>query len=558
MCDKSIEFSLHDKPNAERLGNSSLATQYAEIQDLNGGNYQSGLITFSNVNLQNAMAGSVFDLSEALYHIPMTWKATIANGTFTSDGTNIYPPNKFAVTKKANHHFFHNSWCKLGNVPLEKNNSGYNNFYINEKKKRKSTIDSITDDVDSIYFDNADSYAYTFNNINKIGEYNNYSEYENVYDQNENITGYNNAIFKRNGHFIDITSNSAQSLLPGGDVTGRASELSQLWQPYFTNTPTTLTWNDVLVGKISDINSVFGDMPPVFHLNGFEIRLQMNAGGAFSTTVNYLSIGTGNTDLDGNDFYDPVSITSNLGNGQTCPLLLSSASNTGKAGLTFLQTAGNAVTITITCTIGWGNANPAPCRLLIPYHRLDGDTLEKFKSKPYYTFFSNNFYLDNTVVGIPGGQLVQKTLATHYNRPRKLYIIPFLSNQNKTANGSLMLSPFQSPLSSAPNTCSLCKLKNFNILLGGASIFSQQALYTPHHFYDENYRYLNALDYSYGNSQANPLKSGRITKSDFIKGPYNSYIVDLESFVEDADDEVAKSLGIQWIKLSVVRLLYNC
>jgi len=245
--------------------------------------------------------------------------------------------------------------------------------------------------------------------------------------------------------------------------------------------------------------------------------------------------------------FEPASMTSNLGNGQTCPLLLSSASNSGLAGLTFMQTgAGNAVTITLTCTIGWGN-NPAPCRLLIPYHRLDNDSLSKLQQNPIYTFFANNFYLDNTVVGTSGGQLVQKTLATHYNRPRKLYIIPFLSNQNKVPAGTMMISPFQSPLSSAPNTCSLCKLKNFNILLGGASIFSQQALFSPAQFYDENYRYLNALEYSYGNAQGNPLKSGRISKSDFIKGPYNVYMVDLENYVDDVDDEVAKSLGIQWI-----------
>ncbi len=79
MSDSTVQFSVNDKPNVETLKVISYATQYAEIQDLNGGNYQSGLITFSNVNLQNAMAGCAFDLGEALYHIPITYKATISD-----------------------------------------------------------------------------------------------------------------------------------------------------------------------------------------------------------------------------------------------------------------------------------------------------------------------------------------------------------------------------------------------------------------------------------------------------------------------------------------------
>ena len=523
MCDTSLQFDLHDKQNQENLSANSLQTNYAEISDLNGGNYSNGLITFSNVNLQNALAGSVFDLTEALYHIPVVWKATIAGGTFTSTATaaDVVRSNKYAVTKKANHHFFHNCWTKIGSVPIEKNNSGYTNFYINEVKKRKSTVDSITDDVDSIYFDSPDSYNYVFTNAESVGESNNYSERSLI--ANPSLLDYNRAIFKRNGHMIDISSGPANALLPANPD----SEFSQIWQPYFTNGATTLQWNDVLVGKISDFNPIFDKIPPLFHLNGFDL-----------------------TNALGDVQFKVASIISNLGNGQTCPLLLSSASTTGLAGLTFMQTANaTAVKITLTCTVGWGNSNPAPCRLLIPYHKLDNSALDKIYKNPIYTFYSNNFYLDNTIVGIQGGQLVQKTLATHYNRPRKMYIIPFLSNQNKVTNAgttTFMISPFQSPLSSAPTTCSLCKLKNFNVLLGGASLFSQQALYSPAHFYDQNYRMLNCLDYSYGNANSNPLKSGRVSKSDFLKGPYGVYVVDLYNSIDDEDDQVAKSLGVQF------------
>lgn len=58
---------------------------------------------------------------------------------------------------------------------------------------------------------------------------------------------------------------------------------------------------------------------------------------------------------------------------------------------------------------------------------------------------------------------------------------------------------------------------------------------------------MNSLEYSYGNAQSNPLKSGRISKSDWIKGVYGVYCVDLDNAVEDSDDQVSKSLAVQWI-----------
>lgn len=552
MSNSTIDFALDTSVQSEAYNLSSSQTNYSVITDLNGGNYSGGLITWSNINLQSSNSGSVYDLKNALYHIPMTYKLSITGGTFTSDGTTPYPDNINAVTKKGNHHFFHNAWCKLGGVNLNTNTGqGYLNMYINEKKKEKSLIDTISDDMDQTYFDSADSYDYVFQSTGTaqyVGEINNASE--RVLADGTNtlypVANLNSAIYQRNGHFWDINaSNRVNSLI-------NTASFDSTFQPYFTNGATTMQWNDVLVGKLSDINEVFDKCPPVFHLNGFEVKLQMNAGSSVSYTITYVANANNNTAINNGTvkLFTPASFGTNnggivVGNGQTCPLMVSSASATGLAGLTMLQTAANAaIQLTLTCTIGW-SGNTAPCRLLIPQHKLDASSLTKFTNSPIFRFYAKNFYLDQSLSGIAGNSVVNRTLPAQYKRCRKLYIVPFLSNQMVT-NGYNMVVPYQSPISSCPNTSSICRLRNFNILLGGESLFPQEPLYGPTMFYDENYYLLNSKEFSFDNSPSNPLKSGRIKKSDWI-GCYNTYIVDLKHCLADEDDQVDKALAINFI-----------
>lgn len=563
MTDKTIEYVFDTLQNNESYGISSTLTNYAFITDMNNGNYSQGLITFSNTNLQGAQAGSMFDLSEAIYHIPITYTLTINNGAFgtVSNGTgSTYASNKWAVTKKGNHHFFHNIWGKLGGVDIYKNATGYNNFYINEVKKRKSLMDTISDDVDGFYLDSTQSFNYN----NTVGEYNNES-YISSSINNGNAAAYlqvqpNTAIWKRNNQFIDIS-------LPLYTSLTNPANYATNWQPYFTNGQNQLQWNDVLCGKLSDISDVFGKCPPLMHLNGFELKLQMNAGQAVSYTVNYAAannpalnapVATATTNLMGYNF--PIaSFTSNVGSGQTCPLLISSARTDGLSGLAFNQINAATVSVTLTINIGWGAANSAPCRLLVPWHKLNVSELERIEKNPVFSFYANHFELDFNLLGFAGGSVVQRTLASQYRRLRKMFIIPYLSNNNTATGGpgGKMIYPFQSLISSAPNTCSICKLKNFNIQVGGVSLFQQEQLYSPAMFYDENYQLLNSMDFSSDNAKNNPLKSGRIKKSEFIHGAYNVYCIDLQHALTDEDDGRLKQVYCQWIIDAPTGILYD-
>ena len=63
-------------------------------------------------------------------------------------------------------------------------------------------------------------------------------------------------------------------------------------------------------------------------------------------------------------------------------------------------------------------------------------------------------------------------------RVRTLSIVPFLS-------GGAFPSPFNSPISSAPITCTPVRLKNFQIQIGGVNIFSEQLSFN-YSFYNNN------------------------------------------------------------------------
>jgi hypothetical protein len=565
MSNQTIEYELDTLTNQQQYSLTANNTNWSNITDINGGNYSQGLITFNATALTATESGYVYHLQHALTHIPVTWTLEIAGGTtggfFTHNnnaGGNLIPQNINAVTKKANHHFFHNAWCKLGGSDATQNSSGFLNLYLNEKKKERGELEKLYDDAEQYYLDRAESYRYVPATTTLAGyEINNFSERVNV-----DLDGtapyfrdYNRAIYQRNKHFIDDSNNNPFNGLVSPNTFGNN------FQPYFTNGASVLTWRDVLITPISDISDVFKECPPLLKLNGFELKIQMNCGSSAQWVVNYAPVATANsaTISQTNQVqYAISSITSNNGNGQTCPLLISSASNTGLGGLTFTCANPANPVVTLKCTIGWGTQNSSPCRLLIPSHKLTESYLAKITRNPVYSIYAKSFFLDSTLTGFSSNQNVIRTLASQYYRPRKLYIVPFLSNQNtSTDRNAFMVSPFQSPISSAPTTCSVCKLRNFNINLGGQPLFSQEVLFMPSHFYDENYIFLNSADYSEGNHRSNPLKSGRITKSMWVNGCYNVYCVDLKKALTDQDDTTGKQLAINFNIDAPNNILYD-
>ena len=107
--------------------------------------------------------------------------------------------------------------------------------------------------------------------------------------------------------------------------------------------------------------------------------------------------------------------------------------------------------VKLSSQIGWGQGTQ-PVRIYLPTAQLNPNYTKMILNQPKFKLLYNDFYQD-TILNIKGGDTASKAFNVNINRPRTLYIIPFLSNQNPVTGG-FMTSPFLSPVSSAPNTTS--------------------------------------------------------------------------------------------------------
>ena len=144
-----------------------------------------------------------------------------------------------------------------------------------------------------------------------------------------------------------------------------------------------------------------------------------------------------------------------------------------------------------------------------------------------------DYYIDSDL-GKLQGTSVSRLFNVQLSRVRNLYIIPFLSGSTTVP------SPFNSPLSSAPITCTPCRLKNFNIQIGGQNIFSEPQNYN-YQFYNNNA--LSIMADINGNSLKSKFFSGQITKSMWENG-YNVYTINLQKCTDETADSLMKSFQL--------------
>ena len=155
--------------------------------------------------------------------------------------------------------------------------------------------------------------------------------------------------------------------------------------------------------------------------------------------------------------------------GHACPFLLSNPSGNGTTGLSINTTGAIAAnsTITVKACIGWSNVTGQlgtqypgsasnPCRIFLPAINYNNDYIKQIVQNPQYSLKYLDYYVDIDE-GREQGSQVSRLFNVQLSRVRTLYVIPFLSGS------ATVPSPFNSPISSAPITCTPCRLKNFNI-----------------------------------------------------------------------------------------------
>jgi hypothetical protein len=247
-------------------------------------------------------------------------------------------------------------------------------------------------------------------------------------------------------------------------------------------------------------------MPSVASSTGFELRLQMNLSKENSYQIRYNAIASNTTVAN--------LVTSNQIVGHCCPFMLANPSTDRTTGL---RTAGTGLvngTMTIRANIGCKNetgqlasfqgSTGNPVRIFLPSVNFNNDYIKQIIQNPQYSLKYIDYYVDSDLNKSQGSSL-SRLFNIQLSRVRNLYIIPFLSSPTNA-----FPSPVNSPISSAPITCSIARLRNFIIQIGGQNIFSEVQNFN-YQFYNNNS--LSIMADINGNSLKSKFFSGQISKS---------------------------------------------
>ena len=290
-------------------------------------------------------------------------------------------------------------------------------------------------------------------------------------------------------------------------------------------------------------------MPTVSTMNGFDLRLQCNIARENTYSINYPAITAATGTLS------PSAVTVIQSIGKVCPVMVPVASVEGNSGLRFIDGTQGAGILNIKCAIGWGrfetlptgmsvNANTVAasnsiCRIHVPTISFTSDYIKDIASAPQYSLKYNDYYVDSDL-NQKQGSTVSRLFNTQLTRARILYIIPFLAQS--TVVGKTYPSALTSPFSSSPTTCTPCRLKNFNISIGGSWLFSEPQNYN-YNFFNNNA--LSIVSDINGNSLKGNLFSGQISKSMWENG-YNVTYVNLEKVSDIILDSTMKQFQLSY------------
>lgn len=564
-------FEVEQVKNENIFACSDVAT--VNVPDSNQFNYSTGWINFNNTSLQGNDTKRVLELSQAVVTVPfgcvLSVKSSTADivsfGTKTGGGAYRHSAqNVFAVAPKAYHHIFNQVSNKFGGKIINQSNE-YFNYYLNEKLKGLNTDQyEILGDMLDLSYDSSDSYQYDANLL----------EYNNNTIEGDLTVGNVPSKYINKGH-IERMRKLNHDWLSNASVLSNTKVFNNtvVQDTYATGLIAVCDSNGVLANPNGDnanpiqylvfqyvatvplmfLSEFYEKIQSVVTLAQFELRLQTNL-----ATNNSWSIVCGEQSADGSKDLPIDSIVSNASVGNTCPFMVSPPSGTdGKTGLTifcakkeakpqitlkpFIGYYGNQLgNLAISLGSGLPNGQPSmyPCQIWIPSVAYNASYQEVIVKMEPQTLLYNDFIVDTTHTDIPGGTQVQKLLTYQTGRLRKLYILPYFSNKGVAK----ACDPRQSLISSAPNTCSICRLINLNVQLGSVNVFSSPISFTFNHFYNST---LIMQGLSNGNAYKSYEMSGRVKYSDFAKC-YGAYVIDLERVTDEVSDDTVRNIQVTY------------
>ena len=572
-------IAFNFETDLETIENQYTATdiQWIYINDLNQSQYPNGWINWSNVNIIGASADKYFDWKMGYLLIPhgVILSTTGSFGTTNAANAEFFhsSENTMAIGCKGSHHLIDLPQIKFAGAPVNRN-SNYNNFWMNENLKKKTADQmKIIGDILGFEFDSADSYELSgnygeINNrlrattdagqtaipqlLNQPTAFRNQGHFDRLLKSNyDNIALVNSkSIFSpTNGTF---TSTSSTNSLQTGLVGVYDREFSEI-DPDGTGAQNTnriqhLVYQFVSVVPLSELSDFYKNLPSIQSSLGFELRTQLNCANNNSWTINYAAANPANPGM-----HTITGIVANQSVGNTCPYMLTQAGfNGANTGLSvFGGATGTGFSITIKPFIGYYANTPltanivsngfsgssgVPCRIYVPQITYTPSISKMIINSPQKTILYNDYYIDQITTQPGNGQMVTRLFNTQLGKVRNIYILPFFSAKDRSP------VTYKSPLSSAPNTVSFCRLSNFNIRIAAQNVLIEPLQYNTQ-FYINNL--LPLLAQNNGNSYVSDYFSGQVTKSMWEKC-YNVYSLDITRVVDEVTDTASKSFQLEW------------
>ena len=459
LFEKNFQDDQQEKENTYPIND----VQYLYINDSNASNYSNGYINFSNVSIIGSNVDKHYIWSQAYLAIPYTITvASTLNMPFQVD-----PSNVNALSVKSYASFIDWVSVKFNGVSCTRN-SYYNHLMMNER------IKTYNNDKYRLYGDIMNHAWDTGNGIQystTLGEYNNTPLQEGFKTSNIINQGHLQRCAKSNIDITNVANSSLASFMGTSVASLRDTENQNVLVYQGTDG---LMFQGTAIIPLSELCDFFKQLPSVASSTGFELRLQSNVARENTYTVGYATTGSAPLNLTP---VIPNSVTAQQIVGHTCPFLLSNPTVDGSSGLKIANAAiGNNATVTVKACIGWlavGSTLPAitgpisgnPARIYLPSVSYNNNYIKEIIMNPTYSLKYLDFYVDSDL-GKGQGTQISKLFNCQLSRVRNLYIIPFLS----ASSTGVFPSPFNSPLSSSPTTCTPCKLKSFNIQIGGSNI----------------------------------------------------------------------------------------
>ena len=294
-------------------------------------------------------------------------------------------------------------------------------------------------------------------------------------------------------------------------------------------------WQLLLTLRCKDLHDFFNKIP-LLKAGRIDLTINFNS---FSNTISYTN-GVPATPTSGT----MITASYNQVSGHSCPYMVSSAASL--ADNLFAQpnvNLGNSAVLTTGIGINGINGVAAfagarstiinNCRWYVPMYEMNPEyEASLLASNPLKTIYYDDFYTFANINNQTG--TFTSLITSGVKNPKYLILFPFFNAAAANSGDVKSNAPYQSCFDSAPATSSPITLTNFQVQVGGKTLFPLVEQYSFQQFMDE----FSAI-FAVNGGKSEKLTSGLIAKLNWENAPV--YVADLSRRLPQ-DDESAKSV----------------